>query len=163
MLCIKEGEFRPTPIGKGRGYRFGFPNSEYYFKSQDEMKSLFADIPEAIENITELLEKDYLVNPKVNITIEEASSRYVVVLGAVTNPGSYTIPPDQQLTLSTAIAYAGGFSEVAAKDRIRIMRTVGARKVTRKVNMKEFLSGSETAKDIPLKPGDVITVLESFL
>src|SRR5690606_4786225 len=34
LLCIKEGEFKATPIGEGRGYRYGLPNSEFYFKSQ---------------------------------------------------------------------------------------------------------------------------------
>ncbi|MEQ8925902.1 MAG: DNA polymerase III subunit alpha, partial [Fulvivirga sp.] len=57
LLCVKEGEMKSTPIGRGRGFRFGFPNNEYYFKSQDEMKTIFSDIPEAIENLTELIDK----------------------------------------------------------------------------------------------------------
>ncbi|MDH5598898.1 MAG: DNA polymerase III subunit alpha, partial [Cyclobacteriaceae bacterium] len=57
LLCIKEGEFQSTPIGRGRGYRYGFPNDEFYFKTQEEMKNLFSDLPEAIENIQEILEK----------------------------------------------------------------------------------------------------------
>ncbi len=57
LLCVKEGEFKNTPIGKGRGFRYGFPNKEYYFKSQDEMKALFADLPEAIETIGEIVDK----------------------------------------------------------------------------------------------------------
>ena len=51
LLCIKEGEFQSTPIGSGRGTRFGLPNNQFYFKSQDEMKSLFQDLPGAIETI----------------------------------------------------------------------------------------------------------------
>ena len=57
LLCLKEGEKQATPIGRGRGYRFGFPNQEYYYKSQAQMKSLFADLPEAIINIAEVIEK----------------------------------------------------------------------------------------------------------
>ena len=34
-----------------------FPNDEYYFKSQEQMKDLFADLPESIENITEIVDK----------------------------------------------------------------------------------------------------------
>ena len=33
LLCVKDGEKQATPIGKGRGYRYGLPNDEYYFKS----------------------------------------------------------------------------------------------------------------------------------
>ena len=57
LLCVKEGEKKSTPVGKGRGYRFGFPNNEFYFKSQEEMKKLFADIPEAVNNLQGLVDK----------------------------------------------------------------------------------------------------------
>ncbi|WP_418500328.1 DNA polymerase III subunit alpha [Flagellimonas sp.] len=57
LLCVKDGEKRSTPIGRGRGYRYGLPNQEYYFKSSDEMKELFKDIPEAILNIHEIIDK----------------------------------------------------------------------------------------------------------
>ncbi|SFW61565.1 DNA polymerase III subunit alpha [Cellulophaga fucicola] len=57
LLCVKDGEKQATPIGRGRGYRYGLPNQEYYFKSPDEMKELFKDIPEAITNIQEVVDK----------------------------------------------------------------------------------------------------------
>lgn len=57
LLCVKENELQSTPIGRGRGFRYGFPNQEFFFKSQDEMKELFKDLPQAIENINELVNK----------------------------------------------------------------------------------------------------------
>lgn len=57
LLCVKDGEKQATPIGRGRGYRYGLPNQEYYFKSQDEMKALFKDLPEAVLNIEEVVSK----------------------------------------------------------------------------------------------------------
>ncbi len=57
LLCVKEGEKQATPIGRGRGYRYGLPNQEYYFKSTEDMKALFRDIPEAIINIEEVVNK----------------------------------------------------------------------------------------------------------
>jgi DNA polymerase-3 subunit alpha len=57
LLCVKDGEKQATPIGRGRGYRYGLPNQEYYFKSQDEMKSIFKDLPDAISNISEIVTK----------------------------------------------------------------------------------------------------------
>lgn len=57
LLCVKDGEKQATPIGRGRGYRYGLPNQEYYFKSSDQMKELFADIPEAIQNVAHLIEQ----------------------------------------------------------------------------------------------------------
>ncbi len=57
LLCVKDGEKQATPIGRGRGYRYGLPNQDYYFKSQDEMKNLFKDVPEAISNIQDVVDK----------------------------------------------------------------------------------------------------------
>lgn len=57
LLCVKDGEKQATPIGRGRGYRYGLPNQEYYFKSSEEMKALFRDVPEAIVNIEEVVNK----------------------------------------------------------------------------------------------------------
>ena len=57
LLCVKDGEKQATPIGKGRGFRYGLMNQEYYFKSQEEMKKIFIDIPEAIDSIQEIIDK----------------------------------------------------------------------------------------------------------
>jgi DNA polymerase-3 subunit alpha len=50
LLCIKENEYQSTPVGRGRGMRFGFTSDNYYFKTQQEMQESFADLPEAIAN-----------------------------------------------------------------------------------------------------------------
>ena len=57
LLCVKDGEKQATPIGRGRGYRYGLPNQEYYFKSAEAMKNVFKDVPEAITNIQEVVDK----------------------------------------------------------------------------------------------------------
>src|SRR5690606_25316419 len=57
LLCVKDGEKLSTPVGRGRGFRFGLPNQEYYFKSSVEMKKAFEDLPDAILNIQEVIDK----------------------------------------------------------------------------------------------------------
>lgn len=57
LLCVKEGEKVETPIGRGRGFRYGFPNDQFYFKNSEEMKKLFWDQPEAIERTNEIVDK----------------------------------------------------------------------------------------------------------
>ena len=93
LLCIKEGEFQSTPIGSGRGTRYGLPNNQFYFKSQDEMRSLFRDLPAAIETISEItnkvekyeLKRDVLL-PKFGIpkefSTEDDYLRYLTYEGA---------------------------------------------------------------------------------
>ena len=77
LLCVKDGEKQSTPIGRGRGFRYGLPNQEYYFKSPNEMKLLFKDMPSSIENILDIVDKidEYdlareVLLPKFSIPLE---------------------------------------------------------------------------------------------
>lgn len=67
LLCVKDGELQKTPIGKGREYRHGFANDQYYFKSPVEMNELFQEFPDAISNLEGLIEKiePFSLNRKV--------------------------------------------------------------------------------------------------
>ncbi|HOX76441.1 MAG TPA: DNA polymerase III subunit alpha [Bacteroidales bacterium] len=57
LLCLQLNEYQATPVGHGRGYRFGFPNNEFYLKSREEMEELFHDLPEAIATAGEIADK----------------------------------------------------------------------------------------------------------
>ena len=62
LLCVNTGELQSKPVWKGSGfggkdYRFGFPNNEFYFKTQNEMNTLFSDVPVAIDNTNEIVDK----------------------------------------------------------------------------------------------------------
>lgn len=83
LLCVRDGEKQQTPIGRGRGYRYGMPNQEYYFKSGDEMKSLFGDLPEAITNISDIIEQ-----------IETYSLAREVLLPKFDIPQEFTVAED---------------------------------------------------------------------
>jgi len=85
LLCVKDGEKQATPIGKGRGYRYGLPNDEYYFKSSQDMKTLFADLPEAIINIQEVVDK-----------IEIFTLSRDVLLPAFDIPDEFKDPKDEE-------------------------------------------------------------------
>lgn len=65
LLCVNTNEKLSTPKAKEfndedgipRDARFAFYNDEFYFKSTAEMTSLFSDIPEAIDNTNEIVDK----------------------------------------------------------------------------------------------------------
>ena len=61
LLCVRDAENVSTPkkyVGKrGREFRWGFPNDQFYVKSSDEMKQLFADLPQAIKSTQEIEQK----------------------------------------------------------------------------------------------------------
>ena len=69
LLCVKEGEYQSTPKGRGRGFRYGFPNEEFYLKPQDQMKSLFSDVPQALSNIQEILDKVEMYQLKRDVVL----------------------------------------------------------------------------------------------
>ena len=73
LLCVKDGEKIATPKGKGRGFRYGLPNNEFYFKTQEQMKELFADLPEAILNIQEIIDKVAIYSLKRNVLLPKFS------------------------------------------------------------------------------------------
>ena len=79
LLCIKDGELKSTPVGSGRGFRFGLKNNEFYFKSPEEMKKLFADLPEAIENTNEIVAKceSYVLARKTLLPAFDIPSEFV--------------------------------------------------------------------------------------
>ena len=84
LLCVKDGEKQATPIGRGRGYRYGLPNQEYYYKSEEEMKKLFADLPDAIMNIQEIIDK-----------VETYSLYRDVLLPKYDIPQEFVVPEDE--------------------------------------------------------------------
>src|SRR6201991_1513544 len=61
LLCVNTGDMQSTPIATdeegGKGYRFGFPNDQFYFKTQAEMGQLFHDLPESLDNTGEIVDK----------------------------------------------------------------------------------------------------------
>ncbi|WP_298156638.1 DNA polymerase III subunit alpha [Flavobacterium sp.] len=83
LLCVRDGEKQATPIGRGRGFRYGMPNQEYYFKSGDEMKALFHDYPEAIRTVAEITDK-----------IEIYSLAREVLLPKFVIPDEFLVPED---------------------------------------------------------------------
>ncbi len=101
-----------------------------------------------LENkIAKGLRGPYLVDPKVNVTILEY--RQFFIYGEVNKPGGYPYQPG--LTLRRAIALTGGFTERASSRRIFVVH--------------EDNSGQKPLRmelGAPVKPGDVLTVKESF-
>jgi len=77
LLCINTGEKQSTPGFDDfvndevhiRDRRFKFPNNQFYFKTQDEMKKLFHDIPESIDNTNIIVDKVEILNLKKDIML----------------------------------------------------------------------------------------------
>jgi len=93
--------------------------------------------------------KGYLKKPNVTVTIVEYRPFYID--GEVKNPGSY--PYRKGLTIQKAVTLAGGFTARAAK---------GAISIKSETDLNNAVSTSSAILTTKVKPGDVITVSESF-
>ena len=80
----------------------------------------------AAEKIRELYAKDYLVEPRVTLTVDDYATDYISVIGAVKQPGQIPIPVSGHLDLGSAIATAGGLTENADQTNIQLIRASGA-------------------------------------
>lgn len=104
--------------------------------------------------IGDLLRKDYLVSPQVNVIIKEYSK--ISILGEVKLPGSYQLK--ERMTLTQALALAGGFTQEANTSSIQIMRNVDNRKETLHADLDKIMN--KEAPDIEVRPRDTIIVGE---
>lgn len=94
-----------------------------------------------------LLGQEYVRDPQVTVDIHQ--NRPFFILGQVRNSGQY--PYVSGMTIETAIAIAGGYTERASSRRFRITRRVNG-----------FVEQIEAPSDYVVRPGDTVFVFERF-
>jgi polysaccharide export outer membrane protein len=115
-------------------------------KSDKNKETIVVDLERLIKKGDTSL--NILIQDKDSVYISKAKTYYVS--GEVKKPDSYKYESD--LTVIMAITMAGGFSKIAAKEKVRIIRTVnGEKRIFERVNM-----------DAPVLADDVIVVPESL-
>lgn len=117
---------------------------------------------EVQEKLTTLLGKDYLVDPRITVSVETTNTQRVIIIGQVKVPGSYDIPANDTLTILQLVARAGGFTDLAATGKITIIRGEGSKQKRIIVNVAAIISGGDKNKDVALEPGDIVSVPETL-
>ncbi|MGH1485637.1 MAG: polysaccharide biosynthesis/export family protein [Cellvibrionaceae bacterium] len=110
-----------------------------------ELSIIGRSVADVQKMLTEALDGDFLVDPKVSVTVE--SYREIFVGGEVSQSGSFPYQPG--LTVGKAIFLAGGFTERSSKRRVKV-QSEGEEKSKR------------VSLDYMLKPGDIVTVSRRF-
>jgi len=103
------------------------------------------NLAEVEQQIKEGLKGDYLIEPRVSISVIEY--RPFFITGEVEKPGGYPFQPG--LTLRKAITLGGGFTERASKTKMFITR--GGKGSEQKIQLSD-----------PIFPDDVLTIEQSF-
>ena len=111
-------------------------------------------LAEATERVRLLYAADYLVDPKVTLSVDEYATDYISIVGAVNRPGQIPIPSSGRFDLASALATAGGLAQNADPNRITLVRASGGRSVFSENQIRN--NGG-----IPLRSGDRIVVAES--
>jgi protein involved in polysaccharide export with SLBB domain len=120
-------------------------------------------LTQAASKLTELYGRDYLVSPRVNVMLLSYAKRRFSILGQVSRPGNYEMPESSPggIDLLEAIAMAGGYTRIAAPERITVRRHNASGDQIFKVNAKRFTKQSGGG-GFRVEPGDTITVGESI-
>lgn len=114
--------------------------------------------PQALAEQLQAKLKDYLNNPVVTVSLEEARQLSVAVLGEVARAGQQQLPTGSGVL--QALSGAGGFTEYAKKDRIFVLRhEAGAPAPTRiRFTWEKLVHAEGRAPTFRLRTGDVVVV-----
>lgn len=104
----------------------------------------------------ERLRKGYLKDPQITVLMKEWNSRKISVLGQVQRPGS--VPYHPRMTIVDAIALAGGFTGIAAKNAVSLRREAGGKVESHIYRVADITEGRSA--NVLVLPGDVLVVEE---
>ena len=109
----------------------------------------FGDVKAKLRN---LVEQSY-IGVQIDISIKELAAKKVTIVGAVKTPGTYLVNPFS--TISSALGYSGGISEIGTLRKIRLIRTSGE---TFNFDLYKLLINGDRSNDVTIQAGDVIVV-----
>ncbi len=109
--------------------------------------------------IREMYDKDYIINPQVNLVVEQFAARRFAVLGQVQRPGSFDFPQNEPVNLLEAIAMSGGYTRLGSPSRVTVRRVENGASKIYKLDADQ-LANDQTKKTFQILPNDVITVGE---
>lgn len=116
--------------------------------------------------IKSLLEVDYFHRATVILRFPQAAASRGTfdVAGAVRTPRSYTLPTDQILTVSSAIALAGGMTEDSDGTKVTLVRRNddggddSAGETRELIDVRSIMDSGNFDQDLPVQDGDLIIV-----
>jgi polysaccharide export outer membrane protein len=113
------------------------------------------------KKISKLLADGYIVDPQVNIFIEEFRSKKVFILGEVNKPGLHVL--HGTTTFLELISEAGGLTKDAGDKAIikRKPNPSGKNEITITIDLRSLLENGDTSQDIPIMDGDSVYIAKA--
>lgn len=118
-------------------------------------------LPELTESIKRAYSK-ILQDPEINVDPKEFEKPFFTVGGQVGKPGKFDWYGD--ITLTQAIAIAGGFTDASKHSQVLLFRRVSDEWTeARIINVKKMMGDRDLQEDPELKPGDMLFVPKNAL
>ncbi|MHB8790325.1 MAG: SLBB domain-containing protein [Desulfobulbaceae bacterium] len=112
-------------------------------------------VGQASEHISSLLADGYIINPQVNIFIQEFRSKKAIILGRINRPGM--IEMSGTVTLLELISQAGGLADDFG-EKVTIKRVENGKDHVIQVDLKSLIEGGDMKQNIDIRDGDTIYV-----
>jgi polysaccharide export outer membrane protein len=125
--------------------------------------TIFAE-GQTVPGLTTILTTAYahiLHDPVITIALKDVEKPYFIAAGQVSKPGKYDLR--SELTVTQAVAIAGGFNDKAKYSQVVLFRPVGAGFEAKLLNVKKLLDSRNLSEDLQLQPGDMVYVPQSTL
>ena len=100
--------------------------------------------------------KRYIPNPVVTVSVLQAVSNKIYVVGKVNRPGEYKAT--HYMDVLQALSLAGGLTPYAESDEIKIIRRLNGNKQVFEFDYDKVISGKKLEMNILLEAGDTIAV-----
>ena len=101
-----------------------------------------------------------LRQPEITVALKDFDKPYFLASGEVVRPGKYELRGD--LTVTEAVAIAGGFTQQARHSQVVLFRRVSANVAeSHVIDLKRMLDSRNLREDLHLQPGDFIFVPQS--
>jgi len=100
----------------------------------------------------------YIKNPLIWVERKKVITKRITMLGAVAKPGDYEFPETQEIRLLSLLGVAGGYTDAAQLEKVRIFRTNPSLPEQREkmlVSLKDIIM-DPLAKDVTLQDKDVV-------
>jgi polysaccharide export outer membrane protein len=103
-----------------------------------------------------------LHDPEVTVVLKDFDRPYFIAAGELGRPGKYELRAD--LTVSEAVALAGGFTPRAKHSQVVLFRHISQETVESHVlNVKSMLKSRKLSEDVHLRAGDMLFVPQNLL
>ncbi len=112
---------------------------------------------QARKKIADLLAKGIIVNPQVNVFVEQFKSKRVNVIGEVEKPGQYDLMVNEPTYVADIISNCMGLTKEAG-ETLTILRKVEDKPKKIIVDLPELLKDGDLSQNIELREGDILYI-----